>query len=413
MGFEKYEVGTPVEEFEKALKNLAVGSQEIYRSYFNEFIEFNGSTPEKFYEWCRSLEADTDPRSRKQLSNAYADFRTHKIEQGYNEGTARNYVKAIHKFLEANGLLIRIKTNGKKIQHKGQDIVSREQVKLLLDLSGRNLRLRALLTTLKDSGLGVGEIPKLTIEDFLGARETRDEKGRRFRQWADPIAREKTGELCHVCLGPEAIHSIDNYIGGRKTGTIFITSKGQPHKDEEGNITAEAGFTEKGSPLKSRAVSSTIRHLCAVLKNKGYKVSAHSFRKLFETSFEIEGKLNTAKYIMGKTIPASDEPYLKLGDNLLKSYMEVYTKHLLLDDSGRELEELKKVQEARDMEVENLRKQVADLTNRMNQIGTYTQQATTANKELETQLIERAQTDPEGLIKELREGKPKKHQINP
>ena len=359
MGFKDYKVGEPAEEFEKSLASLSDSSAEIYRRYFNKFLEWGNYSAEEFFQWAKSLEGAEDPRSRRQLSLAYNDFAKESVSKGANPNTVINYRKAIHKFLEANELTIRIKKNGGKTQHRGQKIIKLDQVRKLVDLSATNLRLRALIMTMKDSGLGVSEIAMLTIEDFLGAREYKDEQGNRFKAWAAPLTRAKTGEGCYVHLGPDAVLAIEDYIATRRTGSIFITSKGQPHKDDKGNITSEAGFTEKGSPMNALAITTSIRHHCKILRAQGYKISAHSFRKLFETSFDLEGSLNVAKKIMGKSISASDEPYLQYEDELTKVYMEVYGKRLSLErestrinDLEEEIEELKaeKGAEIKDLE---------------------------------------------------------------
>lgn len=375
MGFEKYRAGTPYEEFEKSLKGLSPGTGEIYRAYLNEFFLFNDSTAEGFYQWIRSLEASADMRDRKQLTAAFEVFSASKVDAGVSLNTVSNYRKAIHKFLDANELTIRIKTNGKKPKYRGQDIVTRDQIRRLVEYAGPNLRLRAILLVLKDSGLGVSEAAMLTVEDYLSAKEYKDEAGRRFKQWANPLIRAKTGEICEVCLGPESIAAIEDYRGTRREGALFLTSKGQPHKDEDGTMTAEAGFTEKGAPMTPSSITTTVRHHCKALKAKGYKVSAHSFRKLFETSFELEGKLSTAKLVMGKAIPASDEPYLKLGGNLIKSYAEVYVKHLLLSDEARELAELKEKQAQQNGQVAELRGELDAVKTDMNEYQKHMQSA--------------------------------------
>ena len=91
-------------------------------------------------------------------------------------------------------------------------------------------------------------------------------------------------------------------------------------------------------------------------------MSAHSFRKLFETSFDLEGSLNVAKKVMGKAIPPSDEPYLQYEDELTKVYMDVYGKRLsLYRESTRikDLEEKLAAFEAKENpELEVLQKQI-------------------------------------------------------
>lgn len=345
MGFKEYKVGEPYEEFEKSLASLSEGSAKMYRKNFAEFLKWGGYMPAQFYDWVKGLEASEDSRSRRQLSLAYGDFAKAKMEEGNNPNTVINYRKAIHKFLEANELTLRIRKNEGKTKYRGQKIIKIEQVRKILELAGNNLRARALILTLKDSGLGVAEVAMLTCEEFLGAREYKDEEGSRFKAWAQPLIRSKTGEGCYVHLGPDAITALEDYIGKRKEGVIFVTSKGQPHRDDEGNISHAAGFTEKGSSMKPLAITGSMRHICKFLKSQGYKISAHSFRKLFETSFDLEGNLNAAKKIMGKSISASDEPYLQYEDELTKIYMEVYRKRLSLGEESTRINDLEKENE--------------------------------------------------------------------
>ena len=343
MGFkdyEKYETGTPKEEFIKGIAPLAAGTQRIYQIDLDKFLAFNDSSHQELYDWSKGLEASDDPRDRRQLTVAFNDFAKKLENDGLGPSTISGYRKAIHKFLETNELTIRIKKNNQKITHHGSKIVKREQVRKLVDLASNNLRLRAILMTLKDTGLGVAEIVLLTIDDFLGARNYKDEDGKIFKAWAKPLIRKKTGEGCHVHMGPDAVTAIEDYIGQRKTGPIFIMTKGAPHKDKNGKSSPEFGYTNIGDPMKSITVSKTIIHNSKVLRNKGYKITAHSFRKLFETSFDLEGLLNVAKKVMGKAIPSTDEPYLQYEDELTKVYISIYNKRLALYTESTKIKEL-------------------------------------------------------------------------
>ena len=336
----------------------------MYRHHFNAFLVWGGSTAEEFYKWVKGLEASEDPRDRRQLTTAFNDFAKARMAGGTSPNTLQVYRKAIHKFLESNELTLRIKKNGVKVGHRGKKIIRLDQARKLVDLASNNLRLRAILMALKDTGLGVSEVAMLTCEDFLGAREYKDEEGRRFKAWAKPLIRKKTGEECHIHMGPDAIVAIEDYLGQRRTGHIFITSKGQPHKDEEGNMTSEAGFTGRGEPMNGLAITTSVRNHCRVLRAKGYDVSAHSFRKLFETSFDLEGSLNVSKKIMGKLIPASDEPYLQYDDELTKIYMEVYGKRLSLNRESTQIkeleEEIEELKTRRSDEVEELHRRMEE-----------------------------------------------------
>lgn len=333
----------------------------MYRKNFTEFLKWGGYSPEEFYQWLKKLESDEDSRAKKQLSLAFDDFSKAKIAEGNSPNTLLNYKKSINKFLSSNELSIRIKKNGKKTVYRGQKIIKIEQVRKILDLAGDNLRSRALILTLKDSGLGVAEVAMLTCEDFLNAREYKDEDGFRFKAWVKPLVRSKTGEGCYVHLGPDAIAALEDYIGRRKEGPIFITTKGQPHRDDQGKIGYDIEYTEKGESLKPLAITGRMMHICKLLRSQGYKISAHSFRKLFETSFDLEGNLNVAKKIMGKSISASDEPYLQYEDKLTQIYMDIYKKRLSLNMESSRLKNLEEEKKKTNGELESLKSRVDGL----------------------------------------------------
>ncbi|GAG91816.1 unnamed protein product, partial [marine sediment metagenome] len=102
MGFkdyEKYETGTPEEEFMKGIATLAVGTQRIYKVDLDKFLAFNDSSHQELYDWAKGLEASDDPRDRRQLTVAFNDFAKKLEGDGVGPSTVLGYRKSIHKFL--------------------------------------------------------------------------------------------------------------------------------------------------------------------------------------------------------------------------------------------------------------------------------------------------------------------------
>jgi integrase len=328
--------------FDDSFIDLQDSTEEQYRRYLDEFLEYikmdapQYSTYQGFYEYAKRLDDAGTPQSKDALNKIFAEFKKWmgNKDTNYLESTLNLRKKGINKFLEACGLDIRIST--KKMKHTPRSTIKLDHIIDLLDtIPTGDLRRRAIVMTLKDTGLAVAEAAELTVEDFREAYEVRI-NDLPYRRWRKPVKREKTDELCWVHVGVDAIKAIDYYIGTRKSGPIFLTMKGQPHYNQEGE---QVGYTEIGEPLKAHAISRSMQYLAKPLKAKGLRISAHSFRSLFTTSFSVEGKLEAAHKIMGKAINDSDEPYLHYEDKLTEVYADVYEKHLLLDKEKRQVRE--------------------------------------------------------------------------
>jgi hypothetical protein len=226
-------------------------------------------------------------------------------EDGVHPNTARNYRKAINKLLKVNHLTpVRI-DNEKKVDYKGVSMIKPEFIRELATYTEKNLRLRALIMTLKDSGLRVSDVVRITVEDWRdNTRRFKDDLGREYVAWCEPLTTQKSGVNAKIRLGPDSVEWIDKYVGSRREGSLFT------RKD--------------GEPLQPHTVTTLINNLCKPLRKRGVKVSANSFKKFYMSTFQAHGQLNIGKIIAGKRIAATDKPYLEMEDHLDKIYIDVY-----------------------------------------------------------------------------------------
>jgi len=323
---------TPEEIYRTWLKTTekADRTQVLYEMYIKELTEFMESDINQIVAY------HAEPANKGGLKRAFMDFMKYQtlgIEKNGEfkirgrtlaRSSAESYLKGLNAVLEANDLpkikLDKYTTSTPKAKSK----IQREQVKEVIMNAGSQ-RARAIIFLLKDSGLRVGDIVKLEVEDFLKAQVIRDDKGREFRKWRNTIVTEKTGADAQIVLGYESVNAIKLHLGDRRTGRILVQVK--------------RGI---GDNLNSKALTSNVRWLCKEVNQKGYNVSAHSFRKLFITNMSAYGvPLEMVKMMVGKTVPKTDATYLQYQDELVTKYMEAYPLALALDETASEVEQLK------------------------------------------------------------------------
>lgn len=354
MKLQEYEGRTPHQRFEASISNLSEGTQRLYRRNLNEFCNWVGVSPDILCEQALKWENSDKIADRGNLSQAVSDYMKKRIEEeGVHPNTVRSYKKAINKLLKTNHLRpVRIE-NERKVDYKGVDIIQPELIRELADITKTNYRLRALILTLKDSGLRVSDIVHLTVEEYRSARRFRDDLYREYVAWSEPFTTQKNRVNAYIRLGPESVEWIDKYLGNRRKGKLFTKKNGEP--------------------LEPHTVSTLITHLCKPLKKRGHNVSAHSFRKFFMSTFQVNGQLNTGKIIAGKRISPTDEPYLDLRSHLDNIYKEVYnseraplsiyesTQSEKVQDLELKMEELRAQEAAHEKEVQDLKATVREM----------------------------------------------------
>ncbi|MCW3991061.1 MAG: hypothetical protein NWE88_13425 [Candidatus Bathyarchaeota archaeon] len=339
MELENYKAGTPEEEFEKALVALAPTTRSRYRGYFKAFCEEMNTTPQKLYDFALSTYRSEKTAERLAMKKAWIGFYDSLLAKGVHPNYAAGYRKALNKFLEANGLP-KVIGGVKTVQYKGQSRIKPDEVRRVLALP-MSERLRALILVLDQSGIRCSDVELLTIEEFKLAR-TGYMNDKEFRTWRKPMTSQKTGVNIPVCLGPEAIEAIKNYIKTREGGPIFLREKGMFHwtTDDNGDRVKTTGRTEKGSRMDRHNISMSIWSLVKPLREEGLRVSAHSFRKRFLDGWDQARMLNTGKYIAGKKIPNNDSAYLDIEDRYFEAYMTHYFEYISLEKRDTELENL-------------------------------------------------------------------------
>ena len=273
--------------------------------------------------------------------------RVHEIEEsGYASGTAHHTIKATRSFFNANQENLIFNGSKHKVRSRGQRIIEKDEIKQLLDLTG-SLQNKAIIMTLKDSGLRVSDIVKLNYRDVKDAIASE----RQFHIIS--IITKKTGTEAKPILGPEALDAISQWLKSREdkleaNSPLFIKTQGD----------------EIGSRLTSGSIGAIMRKLCK--KAKFERVSAHSLRKYHMTMLQAGGMTpEWIAIIQGRIISDSRLAYTCPSERqLIGAYQQAYPQFSVLQKGQNE--EIQSLQR----ENEELRTRLADLENTMQQLVT-------------------------------------------
>jgi len=284
------------------LSLLAEGTQRNYKHSLQVYLDWAGVDAEALYLWQKRVLEDGDPRTDREVARSVAHCASDLVARGYATGTAAILSSAVHSFMEANGLTFPLRSKDMpRVTQEGSRVVLLSEIRLLWDVVGNELkeRNRALLMVLKDTGLRVSDVVRLTCEDYYGARVI-DSNGSIFRVFK-PFVTMKTGEIAYIHMGPESCTVIDLYLGERRSGPIFLNRSSRPMSDE--------------------ALTMLVRRTASRLPDMD-KVSAHSFRKTHRTLLEAVMPESYVKKLQGK----ATDPYIhpEQTGELTKAYVEKY-----------------------------------------------------------------------------------------
>lgn len=302
------------------ISGFSESTRLLYELYLERFLEYTGYDAEELYETrMRHLRSD-DPRDRKILEYEIRGSLTRMAEdQELSPSTIRIVYSAVSSFFEAQGLSIDVKTRElPRVVYHGKKVVLKEQIREIMESIGSRNRLRntALVLVAKDTGLRVSDLSKMTVSWYNSGVETVSSHGERFMAFK-PVRAKKTGGVCFPHMGPEAVKAVERYLEERvKAGEDL---------DEDSPLWVDE---KKGGFLSPHGVSLFFTRWTNSLGHDGEDLSAHSFRKFFETNLEAAGmhKNWIGKYF-DKTVNDSSAPYSRPEDIpglLTESYIKHY-----------------------------------------------------------------------------------------
>jgi integrase len=291
-----------------------------YQHGINKFLEHNKiSDLNELYEiYLESLErGKDDPLARYVVQDLIRDTVNNMIKRGYAGSHAKAVKSGITKFFRVLGFedfKVTLKRGfTKQNSNGGSNIITPEGLAKVVNLSD-DLQKKALLLTLKDSGLRLGDALNLTIGDLEEALSTNMD----FFYLSKLT--EKTDSRAQTVIGFESLNALRDWYKYRKQQNEPLTKdspifrpyklrdenpNNKAHKDPEKNIKIKSEMR-----LNPKSASTTLSRL---FRKAGYPdVTAHSLRKYHSTYLALgENRLSEPMIVRleGRNIGDSREFY--------------------------------------------------------------------------------------------------------
>lgn len=312
---------------DEVLANRAPSTKRGYRLFLTRFSEFLGEAPDAMITQRRGDLQNESPRVRKRYENQVKKFDAHLREANASIGTRRHVWAAIRSFYRAFDLDLRFTRadapQGESIEHRA---ATKAEIRLLVQLADK--RGRAIVYTLKDTGIRVSDLARLQVCDVDLVAEY-------------PILKlrtQKRGIVAITVLGPEAQVAIREYLTSREYGTNVVPPE---------TITERSPLIRQNSVEVKAMTAAALTVLLQRLRNtaKLRDVSAHSLRRFFDTALEAAGvHPNWIDRLIGHKLVASRGSYSKPTDEQLReAYIQAYD-HVRVDEPAFDSERLQELE---------------------------------------------------------------------
>ena len=256
---------------------------------------------------------------QRRIETQFLAFISKKKQEGYSISTQQVIFASIRSFFECHYFPLKMRRKDyPKGDCNGAKRATKEATLKLLDKETKHNSpmYKAVIHSLNDSGLRIGDLRNLNCGFFLEALKT--EPNTKLIQLN--IITQKTKLLAKTFLGEEAIQAIKDYLEFREYGSQKI----QPE-----TLTSESPlFRSWRKGIPKRIGRST---LSAIIENHFSKIgeskmSAHSFRKKLQTDLEKSGvNTNWIDQILGHALINSRDAYsLPTDEELIESHTKAY-----------------------------------------------------------------------------------------
>jgi integrase len=299
------------------LANRAQKTKTNYRLYFRKFALWMGKTPDELITMQQHRNSDPDPRVNRVLEGKVRSYLAHLEKEGKSVSTRKVAFNAINSFFKSNLHPLDLGPNDRPNgQAQGSRIPEKHEIVQLLN-AAKTRRIRAAILFLKDSGLRISDVVRLTWSD-------RTDYGEGFWGWT--LQTQKRRIVASPFVGPETVAALKQL--SNKNQRVF--------------------------PMTAGTLTVSLSHVVRATDVKG--VSAHGLRKYFNVELQAARVPREWRFrMMGKATGAYDETRLS---KLFSAYRDAYDHLRVYGSSTRDVEKLKDAMEVLREENRSLRAKV-------------------------------------------------------
>ena len=253
------------EFFKKWLVGLSERTKENYSKEIHGWITFVDMTPTQQVKKRMHDLTTQDITQRQFFEDKFREYKEYLEKRGnLKSSSVKTQLRTVASFFSRNGLPLYLKRGDWESTQQQQVIqrrkIGKEEVKAMY--SHGNLRDRALLLVLAQSGFSEVDVSNLKIEELRGIYEQPETE-----HYFIEKPREKTNQIQATCLSYEAMHDIRAMLqerGNPLSGFLFVSqTKGKGEQLEVRSINeamkalAEKAFgTDKAKEFKTKSLRS-------------------------------------------------------------------------------------------------------------------------------------------------------------
>jgi len=342
----------------ESLANRKEITRQGYLRNFEGFLEYTGKTADELRQLKYEENQNDKPWERNKAENLVRAYLKHLTEDNGRKNVEGPYY-AIRSFFSCNGLPLNLNHGDTPTNYssEGSAVPTAEDIKDVLDAC-EFIRDRGMVLFLKDSGLRVSDLPKLTWDSLKPM-------GEGFL--AFKIVTAKEGVLARGFVGGETSKILDLYKKKRLEGTRRVP----PEKNiEKHPVFALLNHGDKR--LKAAVIAARLSFIFNLAGMREKEISAHGLRKYWEQHVHAK-KTSYVKQLNGRALSKVEKAYDWLTtEQLFEIYKSNYDNLKVLSTPiAKELNELRDEYESK---LEKIRKEHEDLRIKYQTLSTLIEQ---------------------------------------
>jgi site-specific recombinase XerD len=362
------------------MSNRAQSTKAKYAKNLEMFCQWLGKTPEQILEERKQDLMKADIREQRRYETQLKLFMAYlQKEKQYSIASQQVAWASIKSFFETNYLpLVTRKGDYPSGESLGHRPFLKSELKQLTEMK-LSLRTKSLIFFLKDSGLRIGDVARLTYGDLKKGLESQD------KIIPIKIQTQKAKTIAKTFIGEETTELLRKYIALRRKGTRRMPAENVTDSSPLFRQTKNMNFPSRSG------MSSLIGHMIIKAGLDSNELSAHSFRKYFQTQLEASGvPFNWVQLMMGHKLIGVEGSYSKPTDEQLKdSYIKAYDNLRIYPRvaTAQEIQSLQKELESTKEENKQLRELIAQLQKDQDKVLSFMDETKTMYQRLQNNTV--------------------------